>query len=958
MSKFKPYQPHILLGLILVVGFIFRLYRLTTAPPGLNGDELFNAIDAAHISWQNLPVYFEGNNGREALLFYLIALSQHLLGNTIFAMRLPSVLLGLASIPLAYGIGRIGFNRRVGFIAAGLTAVSLWPVMESRWALRAISLTCLSALTVFWLQRAWRSGRWRDWLLGGVVHGLTLYTYIPSRVFPAVILGWFGWLFWFQRDRFRQQWRKMTVSVLVMLVLLAPYGRYIWQNPDKVNQRIAGLTVALEEARARGEWEPLGQSVSGVLRMFTVHGDNEWRYHLSGQPVFDPITGLFFYAGVLVCLWFAFKVNKGIEIGDGKLKSPDSLSHSPSMNQPTYALLLLWMVAMLTPNLILEANSSFLRAAGAIVPIYLITAVGFDTIARYTTHYLPRMKPVVPLLAAIGLVFIFWRSWQGYFTVWNTNAEVRHVYQAELAQVGRYLETSPPPANTRIFVARQYAHDLAPRTFAYHSERTVDWFNPDHSFVWSNDKAAWYFFSPAEPIPAEIAAQIGLNTAVTAIPYDDGQTAALLYQLNAAQLEWPPQHTALLNFSNGPQLIGYDLPDELFRGDTLSLLTHWQIPADVPQLPNQLTFVRVELQDSNGNLWASDSNLLGYPQEHWQSGDRIVQQLELPIPEGMPPGAVYLRFFIHDSAGTNYPLLGDSSNLFGPHLVRSRPLNNFTPTADMLVFDDTIALQSSTFSSLIAPGLPLNISLHWVALQAPSLDYSIELQLVQPGAVEPFLRQQFAIWPDVYPPSQWQANEQVSSLHRLHIPLDIPTEVNPELRLYLLTPDGRSLPITQGSNRLAELTLDLRQHLFDLPVISQPFPAQFGESIELLGYDLDTSRVQAGGEVGLTLYWQAIHSPSDNYTVFNQLLGSDGQIWGQFDSPPVGDAWLTSTWLPGEIVIDERTIPIREDAAAGQYTLAIGLYIPGNGVRLPVLVDDRSQPNDQLNLTTITLESN
>ncbi len=332
-----------------------------------------------------------------------------------------------------------------------------------------------------------------------------------------------------------------------------------------------------------------------------------------------------------------------------------------------------------------------------------------------------------------------------------------------------------------------------------------------------------------------------------------------------------------------------------------------------------------------------------------------MQQLELPIPEGMPPGSAYLRFFIHDSAGANYPLVGDGPNLFGPHLVRSRPLNNFTPTADMLIFDEMIALQNSTFSSLIAPGLPLNISLHWVALQAPAQDYKVELQLSQPGAGAPFLRQQFAIWPDVYPPSQWQANEQVSSFHSLNIPLDIPTEANPELRLNLLTPDGRSLPITQGSNKLADMTLDLRQRLFEMPEISRPLAARFGEHIQLLGYDLEASQARTGGEIGLTLYWQAIETPVQNYTVFNQLIGSDGQIWGQFDSPPVGDAWLTATWLPGEIVIDKRTIPVRADAAAGEYTLAIGLYTPNDGVRLPVVVDGRSQPNDQLNLTTITL---
>ena len=58
-------QPHFLLLLaILVIASFLRLYHLSATPPGINGDELFNAIDASQISWRNWPVFFPGNNGR------------------------------------------------------------------------------------------------------------------------------------------------------------------------------------------------------------------------------------------------------------------------------------------------------------------------------------------------------------------------------------------------------------------------------------------------------------------------------------------------------------------------------------------------------------------------------------------------------------------------------------------------------------------------------------------------------------------------------------------------------------------------------------------------------------------------------------------------------------------------------------------------------------------------------
>jgi hypothetical protein len=273
----------------------------------------------------------------------------------------------------------------------------------------------------------------------------------------------------------------------------------------------------------------------------------------------------------------------------------------------------------------------------------------------------------------------------------------------------------------------------------------------------------------------------------------------------------------------------------------------------------------------------------------------------------------------------------------------------------MLLFDDTLALQGAAFSTLLAPGLPLNIALDWVALKRPSLDYQIELQLLLPDEAQPYLHQQSAIWPDVYPPSSWQANEQVSSFHHFDIPLDIPTTADPELRLWLITPDGERVSITQGDNKLADMTLSLRDHLFEPPPISQPLTAEFGEAIRLLGYDINTERAKSGGELGLTLYWQATATPADHYTVFNHVVDAAGQIVGQFDGPPSGDAWLTGTWLPGEVIIDQRTIPLRPDLPDGTYNVLVGLYAADSGQRLPITQDGQPQAGDQLVLTAVSI---
>ncbi|MGD2079178.1 MAG: hypothetical protein PVH18_12395, partial [Chloroflexota bacterium] len=159
-----------------------------------------------------------------------------------------------------------------------------------------------------------------------------------------------------------------------------------------------------------------------------------------------------------------------------------------------------------------------------------------------------------------------------------------------------------------------------------------------------------------------------------------------------------------------------------------------------------------------------------------------------------------------------------------------------------------------------------------------------------------------------------------------------------------------------GDDILAEITLDLRDHQFDRPPISQTLEAQFGDNIRLLGYDLENDTSRPNGELQLTLYWQAIRQPTVGYTVFNHVVSADGQMQGQFDSPPVGDAWLTTTWLPDEIVIDKRTIPIRPNAMPGRHDLIIGLYNASDGQRLPVLFDGQQLSGDQLTLTSVVVQ--
>jgi hypothetical protein len=112
--------------------------------------------------------------------------------------------------------------------------------------------------------------------------------------------------------------------------------------------------------------------------------------------------------------------------------------------------------------------------------------------------------------------------------------------------------------------------------------------------------------------------------------------------------------------------------------------------------------------------------------------------------------------------------------------------------------------------------------------------------------------------------------------------------------------------------------------------------AELDGKVRLLSYQLDTSRVKAGGEVPLTLYWQALREMGESYTVFTQLIDEANRIWGQKDNPPASGTFPTSEWREGEVVEDSYTIPVQADAPQGTYRLIVGMYDSQTMQRLPV----------------------
>ncbi len=872
------------------------------------------------------------------LYFLLIHLSRGLLGESDFAYRFPSVLASVLLIPLLYQFGAAVAGKKVGLIAALLASFNpllIWFSQEARMYTMVV-LFATAASYALW--RGLTGHRVIRWLLLYILFAalafLTHYTAALLIAFQA--LFWL-WLLW------KRGHRLLIVGTLIIgLLILIPF------IPYTIPRLFTGAETNYFYV------SPL------IMLQDIIHGFGMGNTTQFSQLI---IRLLDIVVAIIVILGFygAYRVSKGWLL-------------------PSFLLVYLLAVVL------------GLALGSLIKPMYqgvrhiIVGSSAFILLLSLGVFALPKRPRWLPYTA---LALILVGPLISLNNLYNNDRYAKDDVRGLITYIEEHAGDRDVVLYNNAILLGLHEHyqereDLPATALPIYPHPANDATLSDLEALSSQYDRIWFVNDP----PADgrddshlVNSWLSDNLLLTdrekkhartiKVQVDAFSTTPILFSALPAEAKVVESSNSSEN-----QLVawgaGFDQPAAL---PNLWFDLYWANPGPV----NEKLQLRFFLRDQDGQIWLErnrpfwtwDQELNSYLETNLNDGQSSSPQpakylmrlsYDLGLPDGIPPGEYALSILLWDKESGQ--ALGEQQTLGSITLgsVDDWPLAQDIQfeTSGSLIFENgyTLAGLANT-EAVVRPGHALPIFLYWQASSArPGVTY--EMELVGPEG---------RVWdqavsspgPDWLPAEVWESGAPVREIVGLSFPAESPPG-RYQLR-WRLTENGGVIPgrstwrpwSTEWVN-FGDIDLHPWPLITDKPDADNIVNGRFGPDINLYGYDLVNIEVKPGGDIDLTLYWQAENQPGENLLAFVHLISpEDEAIVSQVDRIPAN--WLrpTAGWRPGEFIIDQYKLTIPEDLLPGDYQLYTGLFNPETSLRLPVFLGENVLPDDRYQLPTISV---
>lgn len=219
-------KAYIIYLLIIVLGFITRVYQISNYPPSFYSDEALFGYEAYSIlttgkdQYGNFfPVTFKAfGDYRPGLNVYTTVPFISIFGLNVFATRLPSVIFSTLTILVVILIGRELFkNKKIAALTGFIFAISPWSIQFARMSHETNIATFLVASGILCLIISTKN---KFFLIpSAVAFAISIYAYYSPRVFVPLFLLGFIYIY---RNLFNKIKKILLLSATILIILLLP----------------------------------------------------------------------------------------------------------------------------------------------------------------------------------------------------------------------------------------------------------------------------------------------------------------------------------------------------------------------------------------------------------------------------------------------------------------------------------------------------------------------------------------------------------------------------------------------------------------------------------------------------------------------------------------------------------------------------------------------------------------
>ncbi|MGA9347799.1 MAG: glycosyltransferase family 39 protein [Anaerolineae bacterium] len=802
----------IALFLILVLAALLRFYRLDAQ--SLWADE----GNSVSLSGRSLPFITAGaaHDIHPPLYYYLLHFWMRVFGNSEFAVRALSALLGTALVYLTYLLGRQLSNYWLGLIAAFLATISPFQVYYSQEARMYILLASLSALSVYCFIRF-------------------LETEVPkSRNLKPETRNQYLWIALYILATTLSLYTHYSFPIVIVMqnLLYAIWLAISWRQGRVLGRALRWIVVQMTVVALYWPWLPTAlRQVSNWPPISQPHGllfvvQEAFRLFSLGPTAGAQHTSLLLlgFAAIFIAGTWPRTLSIPPSLsgrGRGRVNStptpslpltggggeqsqsliPHLLIYLLPLFYCLFPVLMMYVLSLLRPA---YRPKFFLVGSPAFCLILaqgIVRSSKVATSKRLVTRFLPpascilRLAPCV-LLPAACLIFITvasTKSLQNYhFDPQYARDDYRGIaqYISALERRGDAVLLNAP--NQWEIFTYYYKGDLPlyplPRSRPLDEAQTADELteiaaehNRIFAILWAVD----------ESDPGRFVEGWLVERAYKALDTWYGGVRLVIYAIPTA----PPrevQNPLDVKLGEEIALLGYNLlAREVEAGDILPITLFWRALAQ----PQERYKVFVHLLDEAGHIVGQQDSEPGDGLNIttiWQPGETVADNYGVLIRPGTPPGEHRIEVGMYSPISGQRLTVSEGGQDRGDHLLLDsitvlRPSKPPSLAALKMQYEAGIKYDDLTLlgynlyklgyehqpAEPLHPGDILHLDLYWGAIRAPQADWQLTLQLLDSKGNVLAIQQAKPASVD-YPTTDWEVGEVVRGQYDILIPPEAP----------------------------------------------------------------------------------------------------------------------------------------------------------------------------------------